>query len=955
MTRQRKHYGWLATLVLACLAGGCTLDAPLDVWVASEMVNLTDRTASFHDRLIFDTERRRVNLFAGANETVSFQLVIDAGSTGARGVGISFSAPARGDGKKIDRGNIRAFQMLAVKVDRYPPWYLRLVDESPRPAGFYDALVPLAAGGDKAFDIAPGGRLAFWLDVRIPPDALPGEYIGELKISSRRHGQWTAALAVQVYDFVLPNARPIAAVGGFDHSDIFSAFVRHNGKPYVPVHLDRTTPPVRRGLTIMRQLMRLAHDHRLDLFDKRIRPVMKRDMFGAVRLMWDDYDAIVMPYLSGSAFDDRVGCSAWPVPVSEAWPDPRNYGGQHSDTYASTVGSVLAAAREHFSARPETSERMFIWPFRGPVKADAYARDALLARIARAADTETPILTRLPPNPPAVTGWSAPAKFERLADIFAPPAQLFDPSLARRTARAQKPLVGVWLSPGVPPYLGNLSIIASPADVRAIPWFAMKYGCAGLFLPEVLNWNDNNAVGPSTAADGPVKLFYPASLAGTEGVLPSARLKRLRRGLQDIAYLWILRQRGRGGIASALSAGMTRYAGLAAAGDNYLDPRLDGWVHDPATWQMARRLMAEEVQAAVHPTERSNRKLLAERLAWKMFYERTHTVRVEQIRSRVTPAPAAKARANKGADLLSVTITLELYNEYSRDVDLAVKMGKLPEGWRAITGEVGIRPFPAATRRIVTLRAEGNYLPTAGNAKLDVPVSITTDMHQRKEIIAPVPFIVAAPAAGAIKIDGRLEDWPMRIGNTAADFKLIGRRGRAGKGLAQRQTLAFVLRDQQNLYIAFRCEEPDPAALKAHASNIIHYSQLMAWGEDMVEVILDPGADAASPEELYHIVVKANGVLLTERGVRTDPPLGQVRPWPVSAVVATSKGQKLWIAELAVPLSAFGPEARARYWGANFTRFATAGAEASSWSEAPRYFYHPRNLGTMFVAPIEKP
>ena len=40
---------------------------------------------------------------------------------------------------------------------------------------------------------------------------------------------------------------------------------------------------------------------------------------------------------------------------------------------------------------------------------------------------------------------------------------------------------------------------------------------------------------------------------------------------------------------------MTRYAGLAAAGDNYLDPRLDGWVQNPQTWRMARRLLAEEI------------------------------------------------------------------------------------------------------------------------------------------------------------------------------------------------------------------------------------------------------------------------------------------------------------------------------------------------------------------------
>ncbi|MCK4602662.1 MAG: hypothetical protein KAU28_09360, partial [Phycisphaerae bacterium] len=143
--------------------------------------------------------------------------------------------------------------------------------------------------------------------------------------------------------------------------------------------------------------------------------------------------------------------------------------------------------------------------------------------------------------------------------------------------------------------------------------------------------------------------------------------------------------------------------------------------------------------------------------------------------------------------------------------------------------------------------------------------------------------------------------------------------------------------------------EPNPAGMVAKPSNIIRYEQLMAIGEDLVEIILDPGADAASTADLYHIVVKANGVLVTERGVNTDPPLGKARPWPAAARVAITSQENTWFVELAIPLEAFGKKARAAFWGVNFMRFATQGAEASSWSEASRYFYDPRNLGTMLI------
>jgi hypothetical protein len=69
----------------------------------------------------------------------------------------------------------------------------------------------------------------------------------------------------------------------------------------------------------------------------------------------------------------------------------------------------------------------------------------------------------------------------------------------------------------------------------------------------------------------------------------------------------------------------------------------------------------------------------------------------------------------------------------------------------------------------------------------------------------------------------------------------------------------------------------------------------------------------------------------------------------VAASYAVHKGDKFWSVEMAIPFAAFGPAADSRLWGVNFTRFATQGSEASSWSGAPRYFYDPRNLGTMFV------
>jgi hypothetical protein len=658
------------------------------------------------------------------------------------------------------------------------------------------------------------------------------------------------------------------------------------------------------------------------------------------------------------------------------------------------VSDLLSQCGQHFR-NIGFGDHVFCWPWRGEINQAAYQKHGALARLARLADQGTPILCQLPIAPPAASGLAAPANMAALVDIQAAPAQWATLSGAGKLARPDMPLAGQWLCAGTVPYLPGLALFAQGADIRAIPWFAMKYDCTGILLPEVLNWPDpSSACGygvasppranaspealPQTArqwhpapgagawpgGDGQTRLFYPGSMAGADGILPSVRLKRLRRGLEDIAYLWILRQRGRAETASAVINSLVHYGGLEAAGDNYLDPRLDGWAVDPALWELARRLLAQEIVFAVHQHDPDSRLIEAQRVLWRDFDDKTHGMRLEQVRSRVVADPDAKP----GEDgQLVAQVWLDLFNEFNHDADVTIALGNLPQGWKPATGTAHLPAMAADTRTTVTLSARVSGIPTSANGKLTLPVTQTVDLRRQQELGAAISFIEAGRLNKPLKIDGLLDDWPLREGNAAGDFALVGRRGRAAGGPAaaptggqsregapKRPTIAFVLYDDQNLYIGFRCEEPAPAAMVANADNMIHYDQLMACGEDLVEVILDPGAGAKGPEDLYHLVVKSNGVLIAERGVHCDPPLGRSQPWPVAASCAVHKGDKFWSVEMAIPFSDFGPAGDSRLWGVNFTRFATQGCEASSWSGAPRYFYDPKNLGTMFVNRVKK-
>jgi hypothetical protein len=931
-----------------------------EVWVASEMLALSETTPRTEPSGLLGDDGRTVQLLAAANETVSFQVVVDVNNTPLRDLRIEPS-PLVGQDATLPPETLACFRMLPVRVETLPAWHLRLTETPPDPASVYDPLVPAdAPGGGQPWNLDPGQRLAIWVDLAVPRTARPGVYEGKLTLSAgtTKH---ELALRLEILDILLPETRPLFALGGFDHNTLFKRFIKQDGKPYQPVYLDVDNPRVKQGLGIVRQMMRLAHEHRLDLVDKGLRPKINRDAYGKLHLQWKDVDAILTPYLTGKAFDDRVPLPAWPLPITDAWPVPTYYGGFDSPHYAKTLRTVARLSVEHFRELG-AEKKLFAWPVRAEVSEQVYRRTLRLATLLREVAPNVPILTELPTAPPEATGWSHPPELADRVDILAPPAQWLQPAEARRRAWPGHPLLGVWFQPGLPPYAPSLGVLASPADVRALPWIARRYGCVGIFLPEVLNWRGemfDHADGASA------RLFYPGDRAGLKGVLPSVRLKRLRRGLQDLGYLWVLRQRDRAGIADALLEAMVRYAALDAASDHYQDPRLRGWVHDGRTWSLARLMLIREVQQALHsrPLEEDGR--TAERVRWQQFSQATSTLAVERVQTVMRIGPKDQALLNDSATSpgLRATILVELFNEFSKPLDVDVEITDLPTGWKALVDEYSIPNFPPRQTRQARLVIEGRSLPSVPSGKIPVALNLAAGAGIERALRANVAFLIAGRFNKPPTIDGYLDDWPLRRNNTAGDFRLLGRRGLVRRnpdgevrtGLARRQTLVYAMQDAENLYFAFRCDEPRPEGMHFTPSNRLRWEQLLITGEDLVEILLDPGADAAGSEDLYHFVIKPNGVLIAEKGISANPPLGPHQPLPANAELAVQRGPDRWVVELRIPLRLFGKAGtEARYWGANFMRFAAQDREASSWTGAQRYFYDPRNLGTMFVAPTAK-
>jgi hypothetical protein len=205
------------------------------------------------------------------------------------------------------------------------------------------------------------------------------------------------------------------------------------------------------------------------------------------------------------------------------------------------------------------------------------------------------------------------------------------------------------------------------------------------------------------------------------------------------------------------------------------------------------------------------------------------------------------------------------------------------------------------------------------------------------------------------RIDGDLSDWSLASNNALSDFRLCrGPGASAADGqadLPSQPTQAFVCMDSQSLYVAVRCRIANEQDVNWRADNAVPVDGAIPWGQDVVEILLDPHSEAsASPDDVYCLQIKPNGAVLSRRGCVTQPPVSRVSEWVSGARVAVAMLRNEWRVELALPLSSLPASAlRERVWGLNVARLDSRRGEYSSWSGAKGWCYGPETFGNLVL------
>lgn len=496
-----------------------------------------------------------VNLFGARNEIIAFQLIIQADSSGAKGINVNISDLNNGESKipGSSSGPADPFDYRGRYVELFTEHYLNIEKRTP-PLWFYsksatpsvyytgwvpDCLIPFAAApgkGGAPFNIEPGYNQGIWVDILIPKDAVAGIFTGKASVTVSGKRFKDIPIFLKVFDFTLPDSTHIKNLFGYNSEPVA---LRHGIKDGSKEYFD-----------LEWKYFQLAHRHRFDLISR------------ITNL--DDMTNHYKGYLSGEIYSsgykyagpgENIGNTTFSI--GRGGGVPREYGSKPKLMTESKWWAASDAWKEWFNKNaPGVELHRFLYPdepdAKGPEGAKGIAAtDTVIMQakwshsnpgIGREISTivTTPIKPKLLGH---VDFWS----------VASHQATKFGNYEEFASEKAKGHQYGIYN--GFRPGMGAVVIDADGIEFRVMPWIIWKYKIDQYQYWRVNNWGRVNVfANPLTfrnMVNGDGTFLYPGqdklfieedrNLAGP---LSSIRAKNWRRGAQDYEYLWLAKQAG---------------------------------------------------------------------------------------------------------------------------------------------------------------------------------------------------------------------------------------------------------------------------------------------------------------------------------------------------------------------------------------------------------------------------
>jgi hypothetical protein len=519
-----------------------------------------------------------IRLIGMRDEVVAFQVVVEADGVALDGVTVDVALEGSGAAIRVERFIEHFLEIRRPSSTAGSNGSLDwLPGSGPPPDRFKgwvpDALIPVEVAPPWApwpMRLAAGQNAVVWIDLTIPPDLSPGTYRGEAVVRAPGNPR-LAGLPIKLE--ILPATMPARPVGTMLY--------------YAPEELARRIGDRDQA---ERQLWELFHRHR-------VVPVHAVGSPEDVRSQ--------LPALDGSAYTPSHGYEGPAVGIGDDLVVIGMYGsfGDASDAKLAAVERIADELGAHglfdstdvvFYAEDEDcrSPRGTIWSDRIKNSPNLNARRVRLAWTCSEDPASQPV------------------------DVPIVLAGEYD---AATVAAARAVGKTTWIYNGQRPATGSTLTDAEANSMRTFGWIAAMAGIPRWFIWETTFWYDDHPGGHGPydpfvtaetfhnkyreAAMGGGVLVYPGRQVdrfgehslGLLGVIPSIRLKNLRRGIQDAGYLQLARAAAPVKAARIARSLMPAVLGEAVPGSQ------PSWGDLGKTFFEARRALAALIAPGVDP------------------------------------------------------------------------------------------------------------------------------------------------------------------------------------------------------------------------------------------------------------------------------------------------------------------------------------------------------------------
>ena len=204
-----------------------------------------------------------------------------------------------------------------------------------------------------------------------------------------------------------------------------------------------------------------------------------------------------------------------------------------------------------------------------------------------------------------------------------------------------------------------------------------------------------------------------------------------------------------------------------------------------------------------------------------------------------------------------------------------------------------------------------------------------------------LPQFVAARVATAPVMDGKLDDPVWSNAQEVTGFTLLS----DSKISPRVATHARAVTDGKDLYLGFRCAEPRVAEIETR----IQPRDSDVWTQESIEMMIDPAGDGKT---FYHLIANISGGQYDSR-ITTNPKGAPDEDgnWNGDWELKTSRGDKVWYAEVKIPFFAIGADViKNPILRINLSRSCRVEkVEYSAWSPITISFNEPANMGTLVI------